>query len=885
MYDAVIIGGGAVGCAVARELSRWKLKICLAEQGEDVCVGTSKANSAIVHAGFDAPAGSMKARFNVEGSRRMEALSRELDFPYRRNGALVVCFEEAGLPRLEELLQRGWVNGVEGLEILRGGRLHELEPALSEKAVAALYAPTSAIICPFGMTIALAENAAHNGAEFRFDTRVETIRRTGEGYVLETSRGPLETRAVISAAGVWGDVLHNQVCGDTARIVPRRGEYCLLDRKDGGLVQRTVFQLPGPMGKGVLVTPTVHGNLLVGPTAADQPQRDRTATTAEGLAYAQDMARKSVPGLPLRDVITSFAGLRAHLAEGEDDFRIGQPVPGYFEALGIESPGLSSAPAIGAYLAEQAAAYLGAAEKPDFDPLRRDIVHLRELPFEERQRLAAENPAYGNIVCRCEGISEGEIVDAIRRTPGARSLDGGLLHPPGHGDPVPGAGSAPDGADKKRRSIPAAGRADQGGSMMKHVQLAIIGGGPAGLAAAAAARKAGVEDLLIIERDRELGGILNQCIHAGFGLHTFSRELTGPEYARRFADQVRELEIPYLLNTMVLDLSPDRVLTLTGRETGLVQLSADAVILAMGCRERPRGALNIPGCRPAGIYSAGTAQRLVNMEGLMPGRDVVILGSGDIGLIMARRMSLEGCKVQACLEICPFSNGLTRNIVQCLNDYDIPLYLSHTIVAIHGEERVTGITVAKVDERMTPIPGTEFDIECDTVLLSVGLIPENELSRGLDLEMNPLTNGPVVDQHRETSLDGFFAAGNVVHVHDLVDFVSEEAEIAGKYAALKAKEKMATENRTVTVKAIDGVRTCVPQKLTMPAEIPADEKVKLFMRVAAPHRKVKLEVKSGDNVLLSRPLPVAKPSEMIAVEIPAAKFAQIGDEVTVGLVL
>ena len=274
------------------------------------------------------------------------------------------------------------------------------------------------------MTIALAENAAHNGVTFRFDTRVETIRRTQAGYTLETNRGTMETRAVISAAGVWGDVLHNQVCSDTARIVPRRGEYCLLDKKDGGLVQRTVFQLPGPMGKGVLVTPTVHGNLLVGPTAADQEQRDLTATTAEGLAYAQDMARKSVPGLPLRDVITSFAGLRAHLAEGEDDFRIGQPVPGYFEALGIESPGLSSAPAIGAYLAEQAAAYLGAAEKPDFDPLRRDIVRLRELPFEERQRLAAENPAYGNIVCRCEGISEGEIVDAIHRTPGARSLDG-----------------------------------------------------------------------------------------------------------------------------------------------------------------------------------------------------------------------------------------------------------------------------------------------------------------------------------------------------------------------------------------------------------------------------------------------------------------------------
>ena len=424
MYDAVIIGGGAVGCAVARELSRWKLKICLAEQGEDVCVGTSKANSAIVHAGFDAPAGSMKARFNVEGSRRMEALSRELDFPYRRNEALVVCFEEAGLPRLEELLQRGRANGVEGLEILRGGRLHELEPALSEKAVAALYAPTSAIICPFGMTIALAENAAHNGAEFRFDTRVETIRRTGEGYVLETSRGPLETRAVISAAGVWGDVLHNQLCADPLHITPRRGEYCLLDRKDGGLVSHTVFQLPGAMGKGVLVTPTVHGNLLLGPTATDQQDRDDTATTQTGLDYAIATAGRSVPNLPMRDVITSFAGLRAHLEGGSDDFYIRESSENFFEAIGIESPGLSSAPAIGVYVAGLVAEKLGLAEKPDFIAQRRDIVHVRELPLPERQALVERDPAYGNILCRCEQISEGEIRDAIRRSPGARSLDG-----------------------------------------------------------------------------------------------------------------------------------------------------------------------------------------------------------------------------------------------------------------------------------------------------------------------------------------------------------------------------------------------------------------------------------------------------------------------------
>ena len=864
MQDVVIIGGGAVGCAVARELSRWQLDVCLVEQGEDVCVGTSKANSAIVHAGFDAPAGSLKARFNVEGSRRMEALSRELDFPYRRNGALVLCFEEAGLPHLEELLHRGQVNGVEGMEIARGEQLRALEPALSEKAVAALYAPSSAIICPFGMTIALAENAAHNGVTFRFDTRVERIRRTQAGYTLETNRGTMETRAVISAAGVWGDVLHNQVCSDTARIVPRRGEYCLLDKKDGGLVQRTVFRLPGPMGKGVLVTPTVHGNLLVGPTAADQEQRDLTATTAEGLAFAQDMARKSVPGLPLRDVITSFAGLRAHLAEGDDDFRVGQPVPGYFEALGIESPGLSSAPAIGAYLAEQAAAYLNARQKQNFDPVRRDIVHLRELPFEERQRLAAENPAYGNIVCRCEGISEGEIVDAIHRVPGARSLDG-----------------------VKRRVRAGMGRC-QGGFCTPRVmeilarelgipQTELTKNGGAGLAAAIAARRAGVQDLLILERDRELGGILNQCIHAGFGLHTFSQELTGPEYARRFADQVRELEIPYLLNTMVLDLSRDRVLTVTGRETGLMQISADAVILAMGCRERPRGALNIPGCRPAGIYSAGTAQRLVNMEGLMPGRDVVILGSGDIGLIMARRMTLEGAKVHAVAEVMPYSGGLKRNIVQCLEDFDIPLYLSTTVVDIHGQERLEGVTLARVDENRRPIPGTERDIPCDTLLLSVGLLPENELSQQAGVRLDAVTGGPEVGDDLSTSIPGVFACGNVLHVHDLVDFVSQEAARAGENAARYLLEQR-RERQTVRLTGKNGVRYTVPQYLDPEG---MEESVTVRFRVGKPYQNADLAVYADGALLRRVHKRILTPGEMEQLTLRRADLPRELAEITI----
>ena len=422
MYDAVIIGGGAVGCAVARWLSRYRLRICLLERSEDVCMGTSKANSAICHAGFDAPVGSAKARFNVEGSRMMEALSRQLDFPYRRCGALVLCFNETDIPRLEELKRRGERNGVEGLTVLDRASLRRQEPRVSPEAAAALYAPTSAIICPFGMTIALAENAAANGCEFRFDTEVRRIRREGGHFLLETNRDTLESRVVIAAAGVYGDALHNQLCETKLTIVPRRGEYCLLDRRDGELVQHTIFQLPSAMGKGVLVTPTVHGNLLVGPTAEDQEDKGCTATTSAGLRRVAETASRSVPDLPMRDVITSFAGLRAHLVGGDDDFIVGESADGFFEAVGIESPGLSSAPAIGRYLAGLAAEKLGAAEKDDFIAERRDIPRPREMDFAARQALIERDPAYATVVCRCEEITEGEIREAIRR--GARSLDG-----------------------------------------------------------------------------------------------------------------------------------------------------------------------------------------------------------------------------------------------------------------------------------------------------------------------------------------------------------------------------------------------------------------------------------------------------------------------------
>ena len=356
---------------------------------------------------------------------------------------------------------------------------------------------------------------------------------------------------------------------------------------------------------------------------------------------------------------------------------------------------------------------------------------------------------------------------------------------------------------------------------MVQYDIIIIGGGPAGLAAALAAREAGIQDILILERDEILGGILNQCIHNGFGLHTFKEELTGPEYAARYIKRVMEEKIPYKLNTIVINISKDKEVTAINREDGLVTMKAKAVILAMGCRERPRGALNIPGYRPAGIYSAGTARRLMNIEGCQVGKEVVILGSGDIGLIMARRMTLEGAKVKVVAELMPYSGGLKRNIAQCLDDYGIPLKLSHTVVNIEGKKRVAGVTIAQVDENRKPIPGTEEYYSCDTLLLSVGLIPENELTKGAGIGINPVTSGPNVDNCLETELEGVFACGNVLHVHDLVDYVSEEAALAGQNAAeyVKKEESRGREEDTVshkvTLSARDGVRYTVPQTLDL----------------------------------------------------------------------
>ena len=415
--------------------------------------------------------------------------------------------------------------------------------------------------------------------------------------------------------------------------------------------------------------------------------------------------------------------------------------------------------------------------------------------------------------------------------------------------------------------------------------LVIIGGGPAGLAAAIAAKEAGVEDLLILERDSRLGGILNQCIHNGFGLHTFQEELTGPEYAGRYIDRAKALDIPCKLNTMVVDLAAEgkvKKVTVMNREEGLYDIEARAVILAMGCRERSRGALNIPGFRPAGIYSAGTAQRYVNIEGRMPGREVVILGSGDIGLIMARRMTLEGAKVKLVAELQPYSGGLKRNIVQCLDDFGIPLKLSHTVIDIKGKERVESITVAQVDENLKPIPGTEEEIVCDTLLLSCGLIPENELSDGLGVAMNPATSGPLVNESLETDQEGVFACGNVLHVHDLVDYVSQEAAQAGKNAAAYLRGNLEKGGKEIPVHAVNGVRYTVPASIDISR---MEETLTVRFRVGNVYRNAAIEVSCNGQVLKSQKKKVLAPGEMEQVILKRTELEGIDnlEEITISI--
>ena len=806
--DVLVIGAGVVGAMVARELSRYDLKVLVLEAGSDVAEGASKANSAIVHAGFDAKPGTSKAKFNVWGNRLFENVCKELKVPFKRNGSLVLAFGAEDEKSLADLKARAETNGVP-VEIIGKDELKRREPNVSDLATAALWAPTGGICCPYELSFRACENAAANGVEFAFDAKVTAIE---PGWTVKCEDGrEFSAKTVVNCAGCRSDELNNLVSSVKYSIEARRGEYLMLDRDEEHSFSATMFQVPGPMGKGILISPTVDGTVIVGPTAEDIDDKDDKATTYLGLEKVKEGALRTWPKLPLNKVITEFSGLRAHETT-VGDFILGEApdAPGFFNALGVESPGLTSAPAIGLWLAERVAEKLGRDRKPATE-ISHDVSSwpvTREMSKRDLAELIKREPSFGRVICRCEEITEGEIRAAIRARVGARTLDGikrrtrsgmgrcqgGFCTPKLIEILGEELGLPPQAFLASRKKAPKALVARAAASDTDTIyDVTVIGAGPAGLAAACAAREAGAERVLVIERDDAPGGILQQCIHNGFGLHRFKEELTGPEYAQRFVDKAEEAGVQVRCGTMVVEIVPakdgERLSTVTtmSRRYGLEELKTKSIVLAMGCRERPRGALMTPGTRPAGVYTAGTVQRLVNMDGIMPGKRVVILGSGDIGLIMARRLTFQGAKVLACVEIMQKSSGLMRNVVQCLNDFDIPLLLRHTVIDVEGREHVTGVKVAKVDEDLKPIPGTEIHFDCDTLLLSCGLIPENELSKGAGVEMDPKTRGPKVDADMATSVPGIFAGGNVVRVYDLVDWVSRDSEIAGRSAAEYAK--------------------------------------------------------------------------------------------------
>ena len=819
-----VIGAGVVGCCIARELCRFAVRVVVLEAGDDLACGATRANSGIVHAGFDPQPGTLKARYNALGSALFPRWASELGFGYYRNGSMVAAFSDGELAGLDGLLARGHANGIEGLRIVGAKEALAMEPALSSEVRGALVAETGAICDPYGITYGAAENAAANGAEFLFDERVVAIdRATAPRWRIRTTSGlVVEAVAVVNAAGVHADEINNLASGRKLEITPVRGDYILYESSLGSLFRHTVFQVPGPAGKGVLVSPTVHGNLFIGPNAVPQQSKEDLGTTREGLDFIVDRARRTWPDCSTRGMITNFAGLRASGASR--DFVVGEApdAPRFFNAACIDSPGLTSAPAIAEDLSRRIAEALAVEENPLFDPIRRPRPLLVMMDEAGVERAIAEDSAWGNIVCSCCKVSEGEIIAALRGPLPVLSLDalkwrcgammgechGGFCTPKILRIVCRELGCRPEEVDKRLRGswMIASSRPDyvemartegSAASMLAPAQaaydVAIVGAGAAGMAAAKAAARRGVR-VLMVDRGTRLGGILGQCVHSGFGLERYKEELTGPEYAEREGAELADLGVDVEEGATVLSVCRVEDAS-AGFELGIAAPSGyrrarcRALVLATGSRERGFGALNIAGDRPSGIYTAGSAQALINLQGCIPGRRAVVLGSGDIGLIMARRMTLEGMEVVGVHEIMPQPSGLRRNIVQCLDDFGIPLTLCSTVTRVEGARRLEAVWVSSVDPKTRqPIPGTERRIECDTLVLSVGLIPENGLADMLGCESDPATGGPKVDGSFQTSVPGVFSCGNSLHIHDLADWASAEGDAAGAAAATWALE-------------------------------------------------------------------------------------------------
>lgn len=930
-FDVVVVGAGIAGCAAARELARYDLSICVLEAGNDIACGATRANSAIVHAGFDPVPGTLKARFNVEGSKAYPRWCDELGVQFRRNGSMVLAFDDEGRLKLDELVRRADANGVESVRIVSGSRAREMEPNVSPEVACALVAPTGGIVDPYGFAFAAAENACGNGVRFLFNHRVERIVRVDGGFDLEASGERFFAQAVVNAAGLFADELNNMISANRFSITPRRGEYYLYDIEYTTTFGHTMFQVPGPFGKGVLITPTIHGNMLIGPNSVSQASKTDLSTTQEGLADIVERARRTWPAASPRGAITNFAGLRAAGESG--DFVIGEAAdaPGFFNIACFESPGLTSAPAVATFIASQVAARLGAGSNPSFNPRRAPQLPFTAMTDEQRERAIVSDPAFGHVVCRCCEVTEAEVVRALHGPLPVLSLDaikwrtgatmgrchGGFCSPELVEIMSRELGCAPDAIDKRlarsrmitsaradyvelvRAGKPAVaggpfGVADELRSDARRSELGaparvedsfdvvVIGGGAAGMAAAANARRAGAARVAMVDREERPGGVLKQCVHNGFGLHRMKAELTGPEYAAQEEQAVIDAGVTCEYGVSVLRIDDEGAgkLVVGTRFGAELFFHAKAVVLATGSRERGLGALGIAGARPSGVYTAGCAQNFMNLQGLVPGSTAVVLGSGDIGLIMARRMSLSGIRVLGVYEIMPFSSGLRRNIVQCLDDFGIPLHLSRTVVRLEGETRLNAVVVADVDPATRrPIEGTEERIPCDTLVLSCGLIPENEVAKTAGVALSPITGGAIVDERLATSTPGIFACGNALHVHDLADFASEEGERAGAFAAAFARGEVqggsaSADEAPIEVVAGEGVRYVVPQTISHDAE----GAVMLSFRVSDVIEGVRFEVRESEDagageVLARARDVVAVPAEMRRMKVDAESLA------------
>ena len=935
-YDVIIIGAGVAGCCAARELARYELRCVVLEAGNDIACGATRANSGIVHAGFDPLPGTLKAKYNVEGSRLFPLWAKELGFGYWQNGSIVLAFDEGDLSVLAELKERAEQNGVEGARIISAEELFATEPQVSRSALGALLTPTAAICDPYGLAFAAAENAALNGVDFLFNQRVVAIAALKpEGFRVDTESGDsFETDVVVNAAGLYADELNNLISAHTLDIAPIRGEYLLYDTPYGSTFTHTMFQAPNEKGKGVLITPTVHGNLMVGPNAVEQEDKDDFSTTAEGMDFLIAVAQKTWPEVGFRGVISNFAGLRARGKSG--DFVVGEApdVPGFFNIACFESPGLTSAPAVACDIAQQVAGRLNAKRRDDFDPLRRRRAPWLFALMNDEQRAAAiaADSRFGHVICRCCNVTEAEIVAELHSVLPVLSLDalkwrtgitmgrchGGFCMPellsiiaretqflPHEIDKrLPESkllvASNPEYARRKAGHETAAavcrpvGQTEQKDRLAETYDVIVIGGGAAGIAAANGAARGGSSRVLLIDREGGLGGILKQCIHNGFGLHRFQEELTGPEYATRELAVLADSGVEVMRQTTVLSLGTQanedanaRLHTVQAvNGEGLHILQTRSIVLATGSRERGQGALGMSGSRPAGVFSAGSAQNIINLQGCLPGKRVVILGSGDIGLIMARRMVFQGAQVVGVFELMPQPSGLRRNIVQCLDDFDIPLHLSRTVTRLEGDRRLEAVYVSAVDpETLEIVEGTEQRIACDTLLLSVGLLPENEVAKTAGITLDGTTGGALVDNRLSTDVAGIFACGNALHIHDLVDHASAEGEIAGAEAAAYAKGLKSRDffeppgqrdgssrliREACPVIPAEGIRYIVPHYIDPNTEAASD--VYLSFRVARPVDRARFVVEGIDSEGASHMIrrvraKVAIPAEMIQIKL------------------